>query len=289
MIYTLKNDKLTVKIDTLGAQIISVKADNCEYIWQGDAKYWAGHAPILFPICGRLAEGKYTIDGKEYEMNLHGFARKTEFAVENTTDTEVVFSIEASDATRAQYPFDFKLTVSYALDGNKLSSSVIISNLSDKVMPATFGAHPGFNVPLDTGCFEDWYVEFSEECTPNRLVISDKGLCTGKKYALELTEGKKIDLCHSLFDTDGIFMDKIPHSVTLTSALSARSVTLNFPDMSYLGIWHASKTDAPYVCIEPWCGLPAFDSQIDDLYTKHDMFHIPPNTEKNLSYNIIFN
>jgi len=289
MLYTLKNDKITVKIDSLGAQMVSARSGGCEYIWQGDERFWTGHAPILFPICGRLFEGKYTVDGKEYEMNLHGFARKTEFEVERESDTELVFSLCTSESTLSQYPFDFKLTVSYVLDGQKLVSKAVIANRSDKVMPATFGAHPGFNVPLDTGCFEDWYVEFDTECTPNRLVISDSGLCTGEKFALPLENGKKIKLRHSLFDTDGIFMDKIPHSITLKSDSSARSVTLNYPDMSYLGIWHAARTEAPFVCIEPWCGLPSLEGRRDDLYAKNDMFHILPKKEKTVGYEIIFN
>ena len=289
MLYTLKNDNLVATIDDLGAQIVSVKRGDLEYIWYGDAQFWAGHAPILFPICGRLFEGKYTYEGKEYEMNLHGFARKTVFDVESATDTEIVFSLSSSEATLAQYPFDFKLTISYTLTDSKINSKVVISNLSDKTMPAAFGAHPGFNVPLDTGSFDDWYVEFPEECTPNRLIISDAGLLSGKKYALALADGKRIDLNHSLFDKDGIFMEKIPHSITLASELSERSVTLNFPDMSYLGIWHAARTEAPFVCIEPWCGLPALDGQTDELTTKHDMFHIRPNAQKQIGYEMIFN
>ena len=289
MLYTLKNDNLVATIDDLGAQIVSVKRADLEYIWYGNANFWAGHAPILFPICGRLFEGKYTFEGKEYEMNLHGFARKTVFDVESASESEIVLSLSANENTLAQYPFNFKLTVSYTLTESKIESKVVISNLSDKIMPATFGAHPGFNVPLDTGSFDDWYIEFPEECTPNRLIISEAGLLDGKKYALSLADGKKIALSHGLFDNDGIFMDKICHSVTLASALSERSVTLNFPDMSYLGIWHPSRTEAPFVCIEPWCGLPALDGQMDDLLTKHDMFHIYPNAQKQIAYEIIFN
>ena len=289
MLYTLKNDNLVATIDDLGAQITSVKRGDLEYIWYGDAAFWGGHAPILFPICGRLFEGRYVYEGKEYEMNLHGFARKTAFSVESTSDTEIIFSLSSSEATLAQYPFDFNLTVSYTLEESKISSKVTIDNLSDKIMPATFGAHPGFNVPLDNGSFEDWYIEFAEECTPNRLMISDAGLFTGKKYALSLTDGRRIDLRHSLFDKDGIFMDKMCHSVRLASDRSDHSVILNFNDMSYLGIWHAALTEAPFVCIEPWCGLPALDGQRDDLMTKHDMFHLRPHAQKQLGYEIIFN
>lgn len=289
MLYSIKNDLLSVTIDTLGAQMISVTGNGCEYIWQGDEAFWTGRAPLLFPICGRLFEGKYTLDGKEYEMNLHGFARKTEFNAEKISDTEIVFSLSSSDATKAQYPFEFKLTVIYKLDGNKISSSVSVHNLSEGTMPATFGAHPGFNVPLDAGRFEDWYVEFDRACTPNRLLLSRNGLNTGIKQAMSLEGGRKIRLKHSLFEVDGVFMDNIPRSISLKSDRSERSVTLSYPDMPYLGIWQPARKEAPFVCIEPWCGLPSFEGLRDDMMSKNDTFHIAPGESKRISYEIIFN
>ena len=289
MLYTIKNDKLSVVIDGFGAQITSVKGGNCEYVWQGDPEFWSGHAPILFPICGRLFAGKYTYEGKEYEMNLHGFARKTNFEVISWADKEVVFSLSSNQETRVQYPFDFNLTVSYVLNGSKITSDVIISNTGDKLLPATFGAHPGFNVPLDNGSFEDWYVEFGEDCTPNRLLLSDTCFNTGKKCAVELVDSRKLLLQHSLFDADAIFMDRVAPSVTLKSDKSERSVTLSYPQMPYLGLWHTPRTQAPYVCIEPWCGLPSFDGQIDDIVTRSDMFHILPKKQKMIRYEMIFN
>ena len=111
MVHKIHNEKLTVEVNALGAELFSVKStDGTEYIWQGTAPYWNSRASIIFPVCGRLFGGKYTLDGKEYEMNLHGFARKTEFEVERESDTELVFSLCTSESTLSQYPFDFKLT-----------------------------------------------------------------------------------------------------------------------------------------------------------------------------------
>ena len=288
MIYTLKNNLLTVEISTLGAQIMSVKKDGCEYIWQGNPEFWASRTPLLFPVCGRFFGGKYTYEGKEYQMNLHGFVRNLEMNVVSANNTEIVFSLCQNEETLAIYPFDFEFIVSYVLDNDKISSHVEIRNTGDKVLPATFGAHPGFNVPLDEGSFEDYYLEFGEDCTPNELVFSDTCFNTGKKRAMELKDGNKLPLSHSLFDIDAIFMDRIAPEVTLKSDKSKRSVTMRYPQMPYLGIWHKPRTSAPYVCIEPWCGLPSFDGQVDDMSTKCDMFHILPNRCKKISYEIIF-
>ena len=288
MTYTLKNNILTVEIDSLGAQILSVKKDGCEYIWQGNPEFWAGRTPLLFPICGRLFEGRYFYEGKEYQMNLHGFVRALELNVVSATDTEISFSLCQNEQTLAMYPFDFEFVVSYTLDGDKIRSHVEIKNTGDKVLPATFGAHPGFNVPLDGGAFDDYYLEFSEDCTPDELIFSDTCFNTGKKKAMELIDGNKLPLRHSLFDVDAIFMDRIAPAVTLKSDKSQRSVTVKYADMPYLGIWHKPRTSAPYVCIEPWCGLPSFDGQVDDMSTKCDMFHIPAGKCKSISYEIIF-
>ena len=289
MIYTLKNNEITAEISSVGAEIMSVKKGGCEYIWQGDPEFWSRRTPIMFPICGRLFGSKYTFDGKEYDkMGIHGFVRDAEFQVIAATDTYLELLYSANEETRAQYPFEFELTVRYTLDGSGIRSDITIKNTDNKILPATFGAHPAFNVPLDKGAFDDWYVEFGEDCTPNELIQTSAGFNTGKKRALSLKNSRIIPLRHSLFDIDSIFMDKVAHTATLKSECSDRTVTLKYDDMSYLGLWHKPASEAPYVCIEPWCGLPSFDGQVDDFATKSDMFHILPGASKDVSYEIIF-
>ncbi len=289
MLYTLKNDQLTVQISDEGAQIYSVKRGGCEYIWQANPEYWAGRTPLMFPICARLFGGKYTHEGKEYVMGTHGFARHSTFAVDSATDTQIVLSLCDNEYTLAQYPFSFCLTVSYTLEGSTVSSTARIENTGDTVLPAVFGAHPGFNVPLDKGEYEDWYIEFSEDCTPNVLIHSDTCFNTGKKRPFPLKDSRIIELRHSLFEIDSIFFDRIAPSATLKSKCSERSVTLSYEGFPYLGIWHKPRSDAPYICIEPWCGLPSFDGITDEIMTKSDMFHILPHKDKTLSYQISFN
>ena len=288
MIYNLKNNEISVNISDMGAEVVSVKRGDCEYIWQGDPAYWTGHAPILFPICGRLFGNTYTYGDREYTMNLHGFARKSVFDVAERDDTHIVLKLTQNEQTLEVYPFDFELTVTYVLDGKSLNSYINIKNTGDKILPATFGAHPGFNVPLDSGRFEDWYVEFGEDCTPNELIFSDTCFNTGKKRAYELVDSRILPLRHSLFDIDGVFLDRIASSATLKSDVSERYVTLVYPDMPYIGFWHKPQSEAPYVCIEPWCGLPTYDGAHERIDEKNDMFHILSGREKTVNYTLIF-
>ncbi len=292
MIYTLKNDIITAKISDKGAEIVSViREDNgCEYIWQGDKRFWTGQAPYLFPICGRLYGGKYTFDGKEYEMERHGFVRRAIFELLTQTEDSVSLCLTADDATHAVYPFDFKLTITHSLRGDTVVTDVNVENTGNKTLPAAFGAHPGFNVPLgDSGEFEDYYLEFCEKSYPDKLIFSDDGNNTGRKEALYLVDGRRFYLKHSLFDIDGVFMMGHPSELTLKSDKTDRSVTLRYPNLPYLGIWHAPKSDAPYVCIEPWYGLPSFCGEVDDFSKKSDMYRIEPNEAQKIHMEISFN
>lgn len=290
MIYTLKNDIITAKISEKGAEIISVirNEDGCEYMWQGDSAYWGGQAPYLFPICGRLYGNEYTYDGKRYEMARHGFARNSVFSLVSQRDTSVTLSLKSNDDIKRSYPFDFELFITHTLEGDTLSVDVEIKNLGNKVLPASFGAHPGFNVPLGDGKFEDYRIEFSDVCYPDKILCTPDGYNTGKKCAMPLKDGKVIELRHELFNNDAVFMDNVARKVTLKSDISLRGVAFSFPDMPNFGIWHKPQSDAPYVCLEPWYGLPSYQGDIDDLATKNNMFRIAPNGERKIHMEISF-
>ena len=289
MLYELKNEQLTVTFTDMGGELYSVRRGTCEYLWQGNPEFWKGRAPVLFPICGRLTEGKYTYEGKTYEMMLHGFTRFTEFETAQPADDTIVFTLKANAETLAQYPFPFTLTVLYRLAGDTVTSVIVVKNEGDGVMPFAVGAHPGFNVPLDgKGTFADYRLEFSETCSPDHLLFSETCYQTGRKTAFPLENGKRLSLHHDLFDNDAIFLARTAKEVTLKSDLTERFVTVTFPQMPYLGIWHKPKTEAPYVCIEPWCGLPAYDKEIDDFAKKSDMFRLQPAEEKTFTYSVRF-
>lgn len=288
--YTLSNDTLSVTLSSLGAELRSVRRGDCEYLWQGTPPFWAGRAPNLFPICGRLFEKRYTFAGHEYTMELHGFARFEEYEAQPDADgLGVRFRLAANDRTRAQYPFEFAFEVAYRLDGETVHCAIRVANAGKETLPFAYGAHPGFNVPLGgDGAFGDWFLEFGADCSPDRFILSPSCLQTGRRVAFPLAPGNRIPLRHDLFDDDAIFLSRCAASVTLASARSHRAVTMRYPDMPYLGIWHTPHTEAPFVCIEPWCGLPAYDGEVEDFSSRPDMFRLAPGAEKRLAYDIEF-
>jgi galactose mutarotase-like enzyme len=273
MIYTIENNQLMVRIDTLGAQLSSIyfKATDTEYLWQGDEKYWKGRAYNLFPYVGRLAGGKYVVNGKEYAMDRHGFVRGMEFVVSEKTNDSISFTVSATDKTKLEFPFNFIFTVRFSLNNNKLTVAYFIKNIDDKTMYFGLGGHPGFNLPFDGGEFEDYFIHFEKESVPTQIFANDSGLITEKTAPYILKNGTDIPLKHHLFDNDAIILTDVLKSVYLKGKNTQRAIKVSYPQMENLGFWHMPKTDAPFVCVEPWMTLPANDGEPEVLETKKNI------------------
>lgn len=289
MLHSLENEYLTVVISDKGGEMqsICVKADGKEYLWQGNPEYWSGRAYNIFPICGRLTDGKYTYRGKEYEMKLHGFIRDTVMGVEQKSNTEISFILRSNDTTKQQYPFDFTYKITYILDGTRIKNIYTVTNDGDELMYFAVGGHPGFNVPLNAGeRFEDYYLEFGCE-KPMDLIVMTPIFYTGKTELYPLKDGKIIELNHSLFSKDARFFTNMCSNVTLKSTKSDSFVRLEYPKMRNLGIWHKPQSDAPYICIEPWSSVPSYYGVVDDIETKIQMEKLMPNDEYVGGFDII--
>lgn len=284
----ISNDKLEVEISTLGGEIQSIKdKTGCEYLWQGDSKYWAKKAINLFPYVGRLTEKSYYYKEKLYSMNIHGFLYTSEMQVVNEADSEITFSLSSNDETKKEYPFDFTFKMKYKLDGNKIEIQFLVQNQGDEAMFFGLGGHPGFRVPRDEAlCFEDYYLEFKEPCQPVKVGMSDDCYVTGDNEVMTLQDDKIIPLQHNMFDNDAIILYDIDKTIMLKSDKEDRSVTVSFPDMSYLGIWHSPRTDAPFICIEPWSALPSRKGVIEDIAKKSDFIKLESGKEYINSWSI---
>ena len=239
MLITIDNGALELTVDTLGAQMMSLKRHGTEYLWQGDSAYWGDRAPILFPFIARLTNDSYKFQGKVYPMTIHGFANASEFAVAKKSADALVLELCSSEKTRVHYPIDFVLQVIFRLEGDTLYTTYRVENKSDVTMPFGIGGHPGFKVPVDENeRFEDYYLEFSLECQPDRVGFTPAVYLSGHDEAYPLEADKRIDLRHDLFDEDAIILKNMAREVTLRSKASSHSVTVSYPKMPYLGIWH---------------------------------------------------
>ena len=219
MVYEIENEYMKVAVDVIGAELKSVlrKDGNIEHLWQGDEKYWTSRSPILFPIVGRLFNGRYSFDGKEYEMNPHGLLRKSQFTLVDKTCKKMTFAYSANDDTFARYPFKFVFTVEYSLCKNSLSVTYSVKNVGKEKMYFGLGGHPGFNVPFDGGKFEDYYIETAAKVTPKRLTLSENYLMSGNSVDYPLENGKVMRLRHDMFDNDAVILEGAGNEVTLKS------------------------------------------------------------------------
>lgn len=289
MNYVIKNDQLTVTISDLGAELQSIVHDGTEYLWNGDPTYWKSRSPILFPFVGRFTDGKYTLNGKEYEMGIHGFAKLMTYEVEEQFESSITFLLTENEETLKQYPYHFAFRVIYTLDGNALEVKCEVENDSEEMMYFGIGGHPAFNVPMEEGlAFEDYRLEFAQPCQPEQIEFSPTVMLSGKLTPYELVNGTSIPLRHDLFDHDAVVLQHMADTVKICSDKGTRSVTVSYPDMPYVGFWHAVKKDAPYVCIEPWCTLPSRQDIVEEFTCKSDMIRLPAGEKCKRAWTAIF-
>lgn len=275
MKYQLENRHLKIELSDLGAELQSIVKEGQEYLWQADERYWPEHAPVLFPFVGRQTGGKYLVEGQEYHQEIHGFARHFSFDVMSKTDNCIVFSLKDNEQTRERYPGSFELRIVYVLLDNRIIITYRVENLSQNIMHFGIGGHPGFLLPLEQSLeFEDYYLEFAGKCKPDQVGITDAGFLSGVNSPYPLEEGRILPLHHGLFDHDAIVLQNMADQVTLKSDKGRRSVTVSYPDMSYLGIWHNPHTEAPFVAIEPWASLPARQDIVEEFRYRPDFIHL---------------
>lgn len=273
MIYTLKNDNVKLSVSSRGAEPVSIQTkDKTEYLWDADPKYFGAHGFHIFPWVGRLYQERYKVGGEVYPLMIHGFLREMEMAVESETSDSLTLYFDSGEETMKNYPFRFRFLVHYKLKGYAVEITFEVRNLDDKTMYFAVGGHPGFMVPLENGLsFDDYYLEFSTECDPKRADPTDTVLLNGSFRDYPLQGRRRLNLRHDLFDEDALVLKDTARGVTLKSDKNPRALRVDFPDCKYLGIWHTNKTEAPFVCIEPWTALQGRENTIEELETNKDM------------------
>ncbi|XZF14991.1 aldose 1-epimerase family protein [Chitinophagaceae bacterium MMS25-I14] len=260
MKFTLHTDLLEIAVDTKGAELQKVfhKGNNTDYLWNGDSRYWGKHSPILFPIVGQLKDNTYYFEGKPYSLPRHGFARDMEFRVESHTETKLVLVLESNEETRKNYPFDFALKVSYTV-GNPWSERAAVDvryeviNTGKGTMYFSIGGHPAFPVPIDKSLqYEDYELWFNYGEELSRWMIQDGLLSEAVRFPA--ADKGILKLNKELFYRDAlVFKHPRSNEFVLRSAKGAHYLHFRMHNCSYLGIWAAR--DAPFICIEPWCGV----------------------------------
>lgn len=288
MLHTIQNHDLTVVISDMGAELQSVRsADGQEWLWQGDPVYWDRRAPILFPHCGRFWNNLATAYGVPCNPGMHGFLQNQHAEAVERKDTSIVFRQTENADTLSRYPFPYEIHICYTLDGNTLTLSTEVKNTGTRTMPYGYGGHPGFRVPFAGGRLEDYYVRFCEKSKVEAVCFTANNcFLTGGTKPFPLRDGDCFDLSEAFFANGSVFLCHMPQEITLMTDLSDRHITMRYPGFSYLGLWKAPGSD--FLCIEPWCSLPATDRQNTELTEKKDLLQLKPGQCNTHTYSIQF-
>ena len=282
---TIANDRLSAAINPFGAELTHLEdADGRALMTDADPAYWTGHAPILFPIVGALSGGVLRLDGREYPLARHGFARRSLFElVEHAADC-AAFRLRDSEETRDSYPFAFALELAFALDRDTLSITAAIANPGDAPLPAQFGFHPAFAWPLPFG--EDraaHRITFEADEPGGIRQLSDDGLILAAERDSPL-DGRVLHLRDDLFDADALIWDALRSGRVRYGAGQGPSLDIAFPDTPQLGIW--TKPDAHFVCIEPWHGIADPQGYTGDFRDKPGVFAVAPGDTRRIAMSV---
>lgn len=291
MTVELKNQYLTVQINEAGAELSSVKsAEGVEYMWQADPKFWGRHAPVLFPIVGRLKDDQYTVAGQAYHMGQHGFARDNDFTVVSQTSTSATLELTDNATTRAMYPFAFRLRLIYTLKDHELTVAYDVHNPANQDLLFSIGGHPAFNVPLADphGRLENYTLTVAPKKVYPHIPLQAPLNDAANTDQLDLT--KPLPLTRDFFKDDAVILD-LDHQETtlmLSSDLDDHGVAMTIENAPYVGTWSPYPADAPFVCLEPWWGIADNVATDGQLSHKMGINRLAANQTFNAQYEIKF-
>jgi galactose mutarotase-like enzyme len=260
---TISNKNVSVKISEKGAELQSLLCNGIEYLWQADAAFWPRHSPVLFPIVGELKDGKYIFEGATYSMSRHGFARDKVFIAEQTSGDAAIFTLPADEESLKIYPFNFVFRVAYRLEGSRMFCTYHVENTDDKTMYFSVGGHPAFKAPLtDALRYNDYGLIFNNDEVLKKYELQN-GLIGDKTESIPL-KNKELQLQQSLFYADAIVLKHINSTqIDLVAKKDLHGLRFTFEGFPFFGIWAAK--DAPFVCLEPWCGIA------DNIHHDHQL------------------
>ena len=279
----------------MGGELVSFKLNGEERIHQGveivdenGKVYWKRHAPVLFPVVGKLKKNQTIINGRIYEMPQHGFARDYEFEPITNLDNFQSYVLKSNQNTKHRYPYDFELYTTYRLDENKLTTIYKVINTGDVTLPFGIGAHPAFKINPNDLKEGNYYLEFEEDEDKIHFLYLVDGL-VGTEYARsKMADKRTINIGTDTFNNDALIMKGITsHKISLKNRVGNRTLlTMDFTGFPYLAIW--SKPNAPFICIEPWYSTADNIKSSGVFIQKQDIISLKPKEKFECRYSVEF-
>lgn len=290
---TISRDGMTAQIDSMGAQLSSLKLNGDEYLWQADPAFWGKHAPVLFPIVGNLRNDQAQSACGPCAMGRHGLARINEHRIVDVSEDggAVTYEFTSDDETMKAYPYTFKLNMTYAITGPaSLTQTFAVTNTGDVDLPFSVGGHPAFNVPAPGGAeagetFEDYEFRFAEPWTAVCPKIVAGGLADPEDTFTPMNGADTLKLTRECFAYDTMIFGHVPqNTITLVGTVSGHGIKVDFPGFDYLGVW--SAPGAPFVALEPWTGHATYTTEDDVLEHKENITILTPGRRDERSFTV---
>jgi len=276
MLHTLQNEVLKITVADRGAELKSITAlaDGAEYLFDSNPTWWKFSSPVLFPIVGKLVGDKYRVDGKEYTLPGHGFARTTDFWLVDTTENALTFALESNASTLKVYPYKFRLEISFELIDHEVKVRWKVANVDDKEIYFSIGAHPAICCPLAyRENFDDCYLKFNRAEKSSRVPLTANGTLSHER--IPTLDGDELNLSYELFKGDAfVFDDLKSDEVSVCSRKSSKKITVRAKDFPYWGFWSPSQGGAPFICIEPWHGHADYEDFTGELKDKEGIIKL---------------
>lgn len=279
-ITTIGKGALSASISSKGAELQSLKLSGVEYLWQADPALWGKHAPVLFPIVGSIRNGRADSAEGPCTMDRHGLARINEHELVSVSDdgTSVTYEFVSTPETRAAYPYDFKLNMTYTIVGEAtLAQTFRVENTGAVPLPFSVGGHPAFNIPVEGAdeAYEDYEFRFAESWTADCPKLVEGGLATYEDTFRTVDGSDTLPLSRELFRYDTMILDHVPgDTLSLVGKRSGHGIRVDFPGFDYLGVW--SAPGAPFVALEPWTGHTTLTTEDDVLEHKENITILEP-------------
>jgi len=279
----IANRHLKVDVSAQGAEMQALtSADGRSWLWDGDAAWWSGRSPILFPMVGKSPDDRFTVDGKRYELPQHGFARRSLFTLAASSDVMCRHELMETEATRAVYPFVFSLALTHSLDERRLTVTAEVENRDTRPMPFGLGFHPAFRWPLPGAAGRTHRVILDNSAEPAMQRV-EGGLIGPRLLPSPFLEGR-LTLEPSLFDADAMIFPEGAGEGLTYAADGGPSLSFAFDNLPNLALWQ--KPGAPFICIEPWHGTAALSGGPDDLAQRPYSVILPPGDRARFAFSV---
>lgn len=278
----LQNDSLSLAVAPLGAELQYLRtAAGDDLLWHGDAKFWTGRAPVLFPIVGRAVDDTVAVGDHTSAMPQHGFARRSLFTLQEQTETMCRHVLTDSEESRAAYPFKFSLTLTHRLEGATLHVEALVSNNDTRPMPFGFGFHPAFCWPLPNAQEAAHHVTLAGAGSPDMRALDD-GLLRPKPIEGPFIEGD-LELVEEMFN-DGALVFPNGSDALRYGPKTGPSLSFAFDNLPDLALWR--PTGAPFLCIEPWHGTASYVGDGPQISQRPNSITLAPQHDARFGYSI---